>query len=40
MSNYANNEKMKYIDLLKLVEIEVLTITSIIVVYYLFIVEL
>ena len=38
MSNYENNKKIQYIDFLKLVEIEVLTITSIIAVYYLFIV--
>ena len=40
MSNYENNKKIQYIDFLKLVEIEVLTITSIIAVYYLFIVKL
>ena len=39
MSNYENNKKIQYIDFLKLVEIEVLTITSIIAVYYLFIVK-
>ena len=33
MSNYENNKKIQYIDFLKLVEIEVLTITSIIAVY-------
>ena len=33
MSNYENNKNIQYIDFLKLVEIEVLTITSIIAVY-------